>query len=97
MSLEATDELKEWATTIIRDTLQMLPEEPATLNSSEKVARFQMRMSLVLYSLLQNVNLIPVTVFRFLHMMVVEGTLSIPDDFMLPFELRMAGPIILSN
>ena len=30
-------------------------------------------------------------------MMVVEGTLSIPEDFMLPFELRMAGPIILSN
>jgi len=40
LSLEATDELKEWATTVIRDTLQMLPEEPATLNITEKVARF---------------------------------------------------------
>jgi len=75
----------------------MLPEDPPTLNSNEKLSRFQMRISLIMYALLQNINLLPLSVFQFLHMLVVEGTLSIPSEFMLPFEARVAGQIILSN
>ena len=76
---------------MITDTLKMLPEDPPTLNPSEKLDRFQLRMSLITYALLQNVSLLPTTVFQFLNMLVVEGTLSIPSEFMLPFEARVAG------
>lgn len=75
----------------------MLPEDPPTLNASEKLARFQLRMRLLSYALLHNVSLLPTSVFQFLHMLVVEGTLSIPSAFMLPFEARVAGQIILAN
>ena len=76
---------------MITDTLKMLPEDLPTLNPSEKLDRFQLRMSLISYALLQNISLLPKTVFQFLNMLVVEGTLSIPSEFMLPFEARVAG------
>lgn len=91
LAQEATEAIKDWATILISDTLKMLPEDPLTLNQQEKLARFQLRMSLVSYALLQNVSLLPQSVFQFLHMLVVEGTLSIPTEFMLPFEARVAG------
>lgn len=50
-----------------------------------------MRMSLIMYSLAKHVELLSSKVYEFLNYLVVKGILSIPQDFLLPFEDRLVA------
>lgn len=50
-----------------------------------------------MYSMAKHVELISVKVYQFLNLMLVKGELSIPPEFLLPFEDRVAGQNIHSD
>lgn len=54
-------------------------------------------MSLILYSMSKHADLIPPKVPQFLNAMLIQGRLSIPLEFLLPFEEKVGGQIIMAD
>jgi hypothetical protein len=66
--MDASDELKVWAADAIKVTLAMLPQgETSETTPEQRFDRFQMRMSLVMYSLAKHADFMPLSVSRFLN------------------------------
>jgi hypothetical protein len=54
-------------------------------------------MSALLTAISQNVHCVPSIVFKFLNILLVKGSLSIPDEFLLPLENKVIGPTLNGN
>jgi hypothetical protein len=72
-------DLKLWYTDSLKNALAMLaPEEPVAQSPIERFDRFTVRMSMILFTLLKRIELVPSSVYKFLADAFIKGTLSIP-------------------
>lgn len=97
MKIAATQALKQWTVDTMLQLFKAFPKEMDHLfageNNESRAKRFQLRFKLLVFAFNSNSNQIPEPVYAFLHDLN-RGKLSLPPEFLLPFEDSRLRPLL---